>query len=535
MISLHNNSHYSMLTGIPSVSRIASQIKNLGHSAFPLTDLNGMYGFIDLSRACKENNLKPIYGVKLTKSTSPEEYILVISRNPQGYKELCSLISSRQLNDEFSLEKVLKDASQNLFYLTPNPELLKINNISNIYAEIKSSNADILKNKHLYNFVQANSLNYILTNPSYFLDSAEHILVKVLAAIRLRKTIETLDPEDVVPEDYSLKSEKELAPWCSQYSDGVENAEKLIRECGDGPELGHYKFPRFHLPAGEDAFSFLWRITFNGFERKVKNPTQEQRDRLNYELEVIAELNFIDYFLVVWDIVREAKTRGVQIIGRGSAANSLVAYALDLVDLNPTEHDLYFERFLNRGRISPPDVDLDFSWKERDEMIKYVFNKYGYHRVAMISTTVTFRARSAFRETAKAFGIPDMEISKLSKFIPWTNAANLENITSLFPESKNLPFNSEPWKSIVSIASRLADAPRFLGIHPGGIVIAPEKITDHTAVQYSGNKGLGIIVTQPDMYSIEDLGLIKIDLLSQRSLGVLRDSLRKIKRRKKRP
>jgi DNA polymerase III alpha subunit len=246
---------------------------------------------------------------------------------------------------------------------------------------------------------------------------------------------------------------------------------------------------------------------------------------LEYELSIIEELHFTDYFLIVWDIVQEAKKRGILTIGRGSAANSLVAYCLELTQVDPIKLNLYFERFLNKARSNPPDVDLDFSWKERDEIVKYVFEKYGFERVAMISTTITFRARSAFRETAKAFGISDREISKYSKRIPWTNAINLPEISEKFPESRNLGFDKEPWLSIVRLASRIANFPRHLSIHPSGIVITPTKITDYCALEYAKNKGLGLIITQPDMYSIEDLGLVKIDLLSQRSLGVLRDTM----------
>jgi DNA polymerase III alpha subunit len=215
-------------------------------------------------------------------------------------------------------------------------------------------------------------------------------------------------------------------------------------------------------------------------------------------------------------------------IGRGSAANSLVSYCLGFTEVDPILYNLYFERFLNRGRLSPPDCDFDFSWKERDEIIKYVFEKYGYNRVAMISTTVTFRARSAFREVAKVFGVSESEIFKFSKFIPWTSAKNLAGIAEKFPETKSLNFNSEPWRSIVQIASRLSSYPRHLSIHPSGIVITQKLITDYVALEYAKNKVLGLIITQPDMHPIEDLGLIKIDLLSQRSLGVFRNAMKEI-------
>ena len=230
---------------------------------------------------------------------------------------------------------------------------------------------------------------------------------------------------------------------------------------------------------------------------------------------------------------QEAKKRGMMFIGRGSAGNSLVAYCLGFTQIDPIKHSLYFERFMNKARKSVPDIDIDFSWKERDEIVKYVFEKYGFDKVAMISTTITFRARSAFRETAKAFGISEREISKYSKLIPWTNAVNLPNVTTNFPESRSLGFDKEPWKTIVDLASKIGNFPRHLSIHPSGIVITPNKITEYCALEYAKNKGLGLIITQPDMYSIEDLGLIKIDLLSQRSLGVLRDTMEVLNKKEK--
>lgn len=266
--------------------------------------------------------------------------------------------------------------------------------------------------------------------------------------------------------------------------------------------------------------------------KKIFTNHKKINDRLNNELEVIKDQNLSDYFLIVWDIVNEAKKRGMMFIGRGSAGNSLVAYCLGFTQIDPIKHNLYFERFMNSARKSVPDIDIDFSWKERDEIVKYVFEKYGFDKVAMISTTITFRARSAFRETAKAFGISEREISKYSKLIPWTNAVNLPNVTDKFPESRSLGFNKEPWKAIINRASKIGNFPRHLSIHPSGIVITPNKITEYCALEYAKNKGLGLIITQPDMYSIEDLGLIKIDLLSQRSLGVLRDTMDVLNKKK---
>jgi DNA polymerase III alpha subunit len=326
-----------------------------------------------------------------------------------------------------------------------------------------------------------------------------------------------------------LKDPQELRKIWRGLPEAVWNAEYIAENCSVDLEFKKYKFPSFPLPYSETPFSHLWKVAFRGLEERYRPITDQAVKRLQHELEVIEELGFCDYFLIVWDIVREAKKRGMMTLGRGSAANSLVSYCLGFTDIDPLEQNLYFERFLNRGRLSPPDVDLDFSWKERDEIVKYVYEKYGYDRVAMISTMVTFRARSAFRETAKVFGIANSEISKYSKFIPWTSAHNLPELAKKFPEARSLKFEDEPWKSIIKIATKLAGFPRHLSIHPGGIVITEEPMTNYVPLEYAKNKGLGLIVTQPDMYPIEDMGLIKIDLLSQRSLGVLRDTLGRLK------
>ena len=302
----------------------------------------------------------------------------------------------------------------------------------------------------------------------------------------------------------------------------------IIENCNVDLQLGKLKFPLFQSSSYENSFLLLQNLSREGLKKRYDIITKKIEDRLNEELEVIRDMGFVDYFLVVWDISKESKRRGMMTIGRGSAANSIVSYCLGFTEVDPIKYNFYFQRFLNKSRTSPPDIDIDFSWRERDGIIKYVFEKYGYDKVAMISTHVTFKARSAFRETAKTFGKSDSEISKLSKFIPWTDARNLPNVAQLFPEAKSLKLNEEPWNSIVKIAARLANFPRHLSIHPGGIVISPTHITNYTALEYAKNKGLGIIVTQPDMHGIEDLGLIKIDLLSQRSLGVLRDTIKQI-------
>ncbi|MFC2135534.1 PHP domain-containing protein [Bacteroidota bacterium] len=533
MTNYHSHSNYSILTGTIKIDELISHAKKSGSSFISLTDTNAMYGLIQFAKQAEEENIKPILGALIDDPDDQHLNIILLAKNNAGYAALCKIITSRKLKDDFKLTDILKTPDENLFIITSSLELLQQIDLNdklkqNLYAELIVTKKQKRKTRELYEFAKAKGLQVVASHPAYFKSPDDYLLHKTVTAIRLNSTLKNLDKDELADEEFYLKSPDEMKQTWRALPEALWNADHIAQNCSVNLEFGKYKFPHFPLPPGETPFSYLWKVTFNGLQERYQPITDKAVKRLQYELEVIDELGFCDYFLVVWDIVREAGTRNMMSIGRGSAANSLVAYCLGLTQVDPIQHNLYFERFLNRGRTSPPDVDLDFSWKERDELVKYVYEKFGYDKVAMISTTVTFRARSAFRETAKVFGIPDHEISKYSKFIPWTSAYNLPHLAEKFPEAKSLKFETEPWKSIIKIASQLSGFPRHHSIHPGGIVITQKPITNYVALEYAKNKGLGLIITQPDMYPIEDMGLIKIDLLSQRSLGVLRDTLKRI-------
>ncbi len=533
MFTLHAHSNYSLLEGTIPIPDLVSFAKKSGSRYAALTDTNAMYGLIQFTKAAAEQNIKPIIGAYIDDPKDKELHAVFLAKNNAGYSYLCKLITSRKLKEDFSLVRALSQPADNIFILTSSIALLKQIELTNeirtyLFVELIITEKHKKKTRALYEYARANNMQIAASHPSYFVHQKDFLLHKAVSAIRLNTTIDNISEEELADEEFYLKTPEELRNDWRAIPEAVWNAEKIAQSCNVDMQLGRLKFPTFPLPNKETAFSFLWKISFNGLSERYQPITEAAVKRLQYELEVIDELGYADYFLIVWDIINEAKKRGMMHIGRGSAANSLVSYCLNFTEVDPLKYNLYFERFLNRGRTSPPDVDLDFSWKERDEIIKYVFEKYGYDRVAMISTTVTFRARSAFREVAKVFGIPESEISKFSKFIPWTSAKNLPGISEKFPETKSLNFNSEPWKSIISVASKIADYPRHLSIHPSGIVITPAPMTDYVALEYAKNKGLGLIITQPDMYPIEDLGLVKIDLLSQRSLGVIKDVMKLI-------
>ncbi|UCH65272.1 MAG: DNA polymerase III subunit alpha [Ignavibacterium sp.] len=533
MIPLHVHSYYSFLTGTIPPEQLIKKAVEYKLASLAITDTNAMNGIVPFVKEANQSNIKPIIGSVITDTENEIEYAILLAKNNEGYKDLCKIITSRKLNDDFSLINVLKDHLTNLIIITPSILIAKEINIKNdLYIELIATKAQKKINRRRFEFAQSQNLNAIVSNPVYFLNQVDHELQKAVTAIRLNTNLDNLTDDLIIDEEFYFKGPQQIDSEWASLPETIEATELIAQQCNVELNLNEYKFPVYELDANESADSLLWKKSFDGLSKRYEIITDEIKNRLEYELRVIREMNFSNYFLIVWDIVREAKRRGMMIIGRGSAANSITAYCLGLTQVDPIEHNLYFERFLNKARSSPPDFDIDFSWRERDEIVKYIFEKYGYENVAMISTTITFRARSAFREVAKAFGFTNEEISRISRKIPWTDAKNLPNLSKLFPESKDLDFEKEPWKTIVDIASRIARFPRHLSIHPGGLVITPTKITDYVALEYAKNKGLGLIITQPDMYSIEDMGLIKIDILSQRSLGVLRDSMEAIKNQK---
>ena len=530
MFSLHTHSTYSLLRGTITVERLIELAVDNKSKYVSLTDTNGMYGLIQFAKIATAKNIKPILGALIDDPNNKKYSLICIARNIEGYGELTKVITARKLKNDFSLVKLLDENLSNLFLISSSLEFIrvaknKIKTLPNFYSELIITRKIKYRTRKLYEFSKENGIKYIASHPTYFEKKGDYVLHKLVSSIRTNSTMENINREELVDEEFYFKSPTELKTIWKNLPEAISNAEYIAEECNVNLEFGEYKFPYFIKPNNKTAASILAELAFNGLSQKITSDSSQANQRLHYELNVIDDLGFSNYFLIVWDILREAKQRRIITIGRGSVADSLVAYALEFSQVDPIKHDLYFERFLNRGRKSPPDIDIDFSWKERDEMIRYVFDKYGYEKVAMISTIITFRARSAFRETAKAFGIANHEVSKYSKYIPWTTAKNLDKLSQKFPEAKGLSFSNEPWGSIVKLASRLDSFPHHLSIHPSGIVITPQPITNYTALEYASNKGLGMIITQLDMYSIEEIGLMKIDLLSQRSLGVLRDTI----------
>ncbi len=523
---LHVHSAFSFLEGTFSIPQFLFRIEEMGIQSIALTDTNGFYGSIPFYKFAKQIGIKPILGCCLKANDGKA---VLLAKDIKGFGQISKIISARQLKPKFSLIETLREIQDPKFFVISQDETFlsetaQFWNSDDLYAELVR-NKETQNEKHVRKLQELSKLlkiGVVATNDVHFLYSQDFFVHRVFTAIHELSHVHA--QLNLSAEESWLKSENEMESLFSDIPEAIQNTFRIAEQCNVELEIGKYTFPRFPV---EDPYLYLVQLCKEGLQQRYGNPSLQQVERLNWEMSVIRDLNFSDYFLVVWDILQYAQKRNINWVGRGSAACSLVSYCLGITNVDPIRYDLYFERFLNPGRQSAPDIDLDFGWKQRDEIVEYVYERYGRNHVAMISTYVTFTARLAVREIGKAFGIPENEITAISSSIPpAANATSILEDRSIFPETRNLPIDHEPYRTIFKLASHINGHPRHMSLHAGGIVIAPYSITDLVPLERSTK---GIVMTQYDMYGVEDIGLIKIDLLAQRSLSVFDDVLNALK------
>ena len=492
-----------------------------GMTSLALTDTGGLYGAIPFYQAAQEVGVKPIIGTEL-------DGTVFLARNREGYADLCKIVTAYRLEDEFNPADHV--ASDDVFVLTSNRALINTLCRKGVRPLVAITHygdrASRYRAGQLRDFARRLGLRPVAVSPVYFLAREQMTVHRVLSAIRLNTTLGALRAADTAHPSSWFRSPEEMKRLYEDWPDALRNARWVADRCNLELGFGQPLFPQSDLPPGESAFSYLWKRTFEGIKARYKPLTPEVIQRLKYELDIIHQLGFAAYFLIVWDIVEYARSHRIPIVGRGSAANSIVAYALGITRVDPFKYDLYFERFLNLSRSDCPDIDLDICWRRRDEVIDYVYQKYGAERVAMICTFNTFKARSAVREVAKAFGVTGEEIGAIARRLPHYQANDIRTVIRHLPESRGLRFDEEPFKSILDVSECIDGFPRHLSIHSGGLVIAPEPLTRYVPLQRATK---GILITQYDMYPIEALGLIKMDLLGHRSLTVIDETVQKIR------
>jgi len=513
-IHLHVHSNYSFCRGASKIEDLVDAALARGMSAMALTDINGVYGLVWFLQYAAERGLRPIVGSELRTKT---ERATLLARNRQGYETLCRIISQRLMEPDFCLSKALIEGCDNLFVLSDQIPLLKAlarqNGTSGLYVELNDPGAE----PPLLDFSRTSGIPPVATNDVYFADPSDYAMHRLLRAIDLNTSLSRIPPGELVSDDHWLKPADVMARRYPHVERALENTQRIAEQCAPDLGIGRLVFPCADV-GGSDPFEYLKEECYRGAERRYGELSDSVRKRLEHELKIIREKGFAPYFLIVRDIVRQS----ARTCGRGSAAASLVSYCLGITHVEPITHNLFFERFLNEGRADPPDIDIDFPWDERDGVFDYVFRKYGASRAAMISNHVGFRTRAATREVAKVYGLPEQEIKAVTQRMGvYWSIHYLENSIRHDPVYKDMELK-EPWPEIVRLATKLEGYPRYMSVHCGGIVIVPDRIDRYVPVE-PAPKGVPIIQWEKDQ--AEDAGLIKIDLLGNRSLAVIRDAL----------
>jgi len=521
MIALGLHSHFSLMRATASPRLLCRRARGLGYTTVALTDVNNLYGLWPFLTACREEGLTPIIGAEVQTETGQRLFCLV--KNRTGYRNLCRLLSKRLCHPGFDLATSLIDHHQGLVLLAPEEKLLSH------CREIGADTVAALLGRPDQHTSRLRQTARNLGTPAVALNDTFFLVPEDSPAYRLLRAIDTNSslcrlPETVTAEAHLL-SPDELARCFHLWPECLAQAARIAERC----EF-HTPFTGLVMPPWEEnnnnPEAHLRQMAYQGAGGRYGSPLPPAViSRLDHELGIIAAMHFSTYFLVVRDIVGPV----ARTCGRGSGAASLVAYCLGITNVCPIRHSLYFERFLNPGRTDPPDIDIDFAWDERDAVLVSVLRRFGC-RAAMVANHVGLQPRMAIRETAKVFGIPGGEISRITKKLPWiwrsdaTGEGYLAALQDL-PQLRGVDF-SGPWPEILRLAARISGSPRYLSVHPGGVVITPNPTTDYVPVQRAPK---GVPIIQWDKDGAEEAGLVKIDLLGNRSLGVIRDTIHRVR------
>ena len=525
MIPLTVRSHYSLMQGAASVRQLCRAARQMGYERLALTDTDNLYGLWPFLAACRREGLRPIVGAEVSDPGSRRRAVCLVE-DAQGYRNLCRLLTRRHLDAAFRLETTLPPLARGLTVLTADPGLLEPWHAAGVRVAAAMPRRPLSAGHPLRKAAARMGLPVVATPDSFGLTPDDIDRHRLLRAIAGHTTLERLAPGAIAPADAWLAPPQTYAQRFASCPRALAATHELAeRLTFTGPAFGVVMPPwsdRRGRPAAEALRTAAYRGAEKRYGRELPEPVVE---RLEHELRIVAEMGFSAYFLVVRDIVR----RSPRTCGRGSGAASLIAYSLGITNVCPLKHNLYFERFLNPGRRDPPDIDVDFAWDERDDVQQAVLSRFKGH-AAMVCNHVLFQPRLAVRETAKVFGLSESEIARVTRRLPWywrveTPAAELITAVRARPEARALDF-PPPWPEILSRAQRLIGTPRHLAVHSGGVVITPDPIDSYVPVERAP-KGVPVIQWEKD--ATEDAGLVKIDLLGNRSLGVIRDAVANVR------
>lgn len=583
---LHLHSGYSLLDGSGKIKPLINKAKELGMESIALTDHGVMYGCVDLYKEAKAQGIKPILGCevyvvpKSRKIKSNDEdnktyHLVLLVKNEKGYENLMKIVSVASIEGFYYKPRIdreyLKEHSEGIIALSAclGGEVQKAILNGNIekareaaifyrdtfkdgfYLELQNHGMEEQKKVNEVNINLSKELNIplVATNDVHYINQEDSKAHDILMCIQTGKTVDDPNRRRYPSDQFYLKSQEEMWDMFDYIPEALENTLKIAEECNFDYEFHVSKLPKFPLPEGVEPFDYLRKTCFDGLIDRLdelkelkengdydidkvykigetNEIVKEDIERLEYELGVIKQMGYVDYFLIVWDFIKYANDNGIPTgPGRGSAAGALVAYTLGITKIDPMKYSLLFERFLNPERVSMPDIDSDFCYEGRQRVIDYVVEKYGHDNVSQIITFGTMAARACIRDVGRAMNYTYAEVDRIAKQIPTVLGVTIDKALDLNPELKTIYDTEERVKELIDVSRRLEGLPRHSSTHAAGVVIASKPLVDYVPLQKNDES----IVTQFDMTTLEELGLLKMDFLGLRTLTVMRDAVDMIK------
>ena len=559
-VSLHTHTEYSLLDGSGKIKEMVARAKELGMPALAITDHGVMYGVIDFYKAAKEAGIKPIIGCEVYVSPGSRfdrervhgedryYHLVLLAKNNTGYSNLMKLVSKgftegfyyKPRVDLEVLEKyhegiialsacLAGEVSRYLsrdMYAEAKAAALRYRDIfgeGNFYLELQD-HGDLLQkkvNQSMLELSKDTGIKLVVTNDVHYTYEEDAQAHDILLCIQTAKKVHDTDRMKYEGGQFFLKSDEQMRKLFPYALDAVDNSGSIAERCNVEIEFGVTKLPMYDVPEGYEAYEYLEKLCKDGLNKRYGDPGKELIERLEYELKVIKDMGYVDYFLIVWDFINYAKSNNIPVgPGRGSAAGSLVSYTLAITDIDPIKYQLLFERFLNLERISMPDIDIDFCYERRQEIIDYVIRKYGEDRVCQIITFGTLQAKGVIRDVGRALDLSYARCDTIAKLIPAELGMNLDKALVQSSELKNLYETDEEVKYLIDMSKRLEGLPRHSSMHAAGVVITKESTDEYVPLSKASD---GSVTTQFTMTGLEELGLLKMDFLGLRTLTVIQN------------
>ena len=567
---LHVHTEFSLLDGSNKIKEYVSRVKELGMNSAAITDHGVMYGVIDFYREAKKQGINPILGCEVyvapnsrfdREITGGEDryyHLVLLAENEEGYANLTKIVSKGFVEGYYYKPRVDKEllrkyhkgiialsaclAGEVARFLTKGLyeeakktalEYQEIFGEGNFFLELQDHGIPEqgLVNQQLIKMSEETGIELVATNDIHYTYAEDAKPHDILLCIQTGKKLADENRMRYDGGQYYVKSEEEMQRLFPYAKQALENTQKIADRCHVEIEFGVTKLPKYDVPEGYTSWEYLQKLCYEGLEKRYGDPSEELKDRLSYELETIHQMGYVDYFLIVWDFIKYAKDHGISVgPGRGSAAGSIVSYCLEITTIDPIRYQLLFERFLNPERVSMPDIDVDFCYERRQEVIDYVTRKYGKDCVAQIVTFGTLAARGVIRDVGRVMDLPYAYVDSISKMIPQELGITIDKALKMNPDLKKLYDTDETVTNLIDMAKRLEGLPRHCSMHAAGVVICQKPVDEYVPLSRAAD---GTITTQFIMTTLEELGLLKMDFLGLRTLTVIQNAV--LLARKKQP